>query len=366
MKVCFLLGGFQGSGGIGRVTSILANSLSSDPAFEIHTMSYLRDDRPLLYDIEPAIHQHVLFSSPRSMAKAMLLHQAIRKVKTIVRRENIDILIACGALYYPLGILACKGTKTKCLCWEHTNPTTSTDHKFQNLCRQYAAKRCDRLIVLTKSAQAYYLKAYPVLQGKIAQIYNPVEEDAARSKVYDEQSHKIISVGRLTYQKNFERLIALASRILPKYPDWIWDVYGDGEEKEKLQRMINEHHIESQLFLKGQVSNLYDLYGQYAFMVMTSRYEGFPMSLIEGAANRLPLISFDIQTGPNEIIIDGVNGFLVPALDKENMIDRIEKLISSSELRIAMSLESEHSSSRFRIENIMLQWNEMFMSFQRQ
>ncbi|MDI9520816.1 MAG: glycosyltransferase family 4 protein [Bacillota bacterium] len=359
MKICFLLGGFQGSGGIERVTSILANKLSNDSILEIHTMAYLQDSRPLFYDLNPLIHQHVLFTSSVSMTKAIVLYRAVKKVKSILQNERIDILISCGTLFFPLGILACKNTKTKCMCWEHTNPSIIIDHKFQSFCRLFASQRCDHMVVLTLSAKDYYQKAYPLLNGKISQIYNPVDVDSARSKKYDAQSCQIISVGRLSYPKNFDRLIDLAARILPDYPDWIWDIYGEGEDRKKLQRMIDDYQIGSQLFLRGQVSNLYDLYSKYAFMVMTSRYEGFPMSLIEGAANRLPLISFDVPTGPNEIIINNVNGYLIDEHDDKKMLECIRLMINNQSKRTDMSQKSYQSTRRFQLEQIAEEWKRL-------
>lgn len=360
IKVCFLLGGFQGNGGIGRVTSILINQLCEDPDLDIHTIVYLHDARPLLYNLKSKIHTHILFTESCSMTKAILLKHAVKKVRQILQDEKIDLLISCGALYYPLGILACKKTDTKCVCWEHTNPTTSTDYKFQNLCRRYAASRCEHLVVLTKSAEHYYKQHFPVCKGKITQIYNPIDENAAKSRCYDVNSKKIISVGRLSYPKNFERLIEIASHILPNHSEWSWDIYGDGELKEPLQNLIDEKNLASQLVLKGQVSDLYDRYAEYAFMVMTSRYEGFPMSLIEGAANRLPLVSFDIPTGPNEIITDGINGFLIDANSDDDMINKINQLVENPELRMSMSKESYRLKDSFDLARILEQWKELF------
>lgn len=360
LKICFLLGGFQGNGGIGRVTSVLANRFCAEDDIEVHTISYLQDQRPILYSISKNVHSHVLYTTSCSMTKAMLVGQAVKKTKKILCDENIDILIACGALYYPLSIMACKGTKVKCICWEHTNPATSSDYKFQNLCRKYAAKRCDRIVVLTKSADTYYRQNYPACQSKIAQIYNPIAIDAAKSELYNNESKKIISVGRLSYPKNFERLIAIAARVLPQHPDWSWDIYGDGELKVSLQDMIDWNKLSEQLTLKGQVSDLYNRYGAYAFMVMTSRYEGFPMSLIEGAANRLPLVSFDIPTGPNEIIIDGVNGYLIDQSSDDAMVEKIQCLIENPTLRTAMSNEAYQLTDVFDLERILAQWKTLY------
>lgn len=360
MKICFLLGGFQGNGGIGRVTSILVNRFCDDADMDVHTIVYLQDQRPILYDINENVHRHVLFTVPCSMSKAMALGHAVKRVRKILTEEKIDLLIACGALYYPLGIMACKKTNARCICWEHTNPSVSSDHKFQNLCRKYAAKRCGHMAVLTKSAEQYYKQHYPVCRNKISQIYNPIAKDAARSERYNSESKRIISVGRLSYPKNFERLISIAARILPQYPDWSWDIYGDGELRDSLQELINASGLESQLTLKGQVSNLYDRYGDYAFMVMTSRYEGFPMSLIEGAANRLPLVSFDIPTGPNEIIADGKTGYLIDSDSDDDMVEKIRYLMDKPALRASMSSEAYQLIGTFSLERVSEQWKMLY------
>lgn len=360
IKICFLLGGFQVNGGIGRVTSILANQLCYETDLEIHLISYLQDTRPFLYNIDPKIHTHVMYTESCSMTKAILLRHAIQKVRKVLQEERIDWLVSCGALYFPLGILACKTTKTKCVCWEHTDPATSFDYKFQNLCRKYAAKRCTHFVVLTKSSESYYKQHFPKCNGKITQIYNPIDENAVRSQNYDSNSKKIISVGRLSYQKNFERLIEIAARILPNNPEWSWDIYGDGELKDSLQKLIDSSNLTHRLTLKGQVSDLYNRYKEYAFMVMTSRYEGFPMSLIEGAANRLPLVSFDIPTGPNEIITDGINGYLIDHNSDDDMAEKIDQLIKNSELRLSMSEESYKLIDSFALKKILEQWKKVF------
>ncbi len=360
IKICFLLGGFQGNGGIGRVTSILVNQLCQDNDLEIHAISYLQDQRPMLYDIKPEVHTHVLYTTACSMTQAMVFHHAIHKVRAILKKEEIDLLIACGALYYPLGIIACKGTKTKSICWEHTNPAISYDYKFQNLCRKYAVKKCSHIVVLTTAAEQYYKQHYPTSNKKITQIYNPISSGTTWSKQYDRNSKKIISVGRLSYPKNFERLISIAAYILPQYPDWTWDIYGDGELKDSLQALIDKNKLGGQLTLKGQVTDLYDRYREYAFMVMTSRYEGFPMSLIEGAANRLPLVSFDIPTGPKEIISNGINGFLIDPESDDDMVEKIRKLIEIPKLRITMSDEAYRLKDSFASERILKQWKNLY------
>ena len=106
----------------------------------------------------------------------------------------------------------------------------------------------------------------------------------------------------------------------------------------------------------GQVTDLYNRYKEYSFMVMTSRYEGFPMTLLEGCGNSLPLVSFDIPTGPDEIIDDGENGFLLDTEDCDGMVKRIIQLIENLDLRREMSEKSLIKSKAYKIKDICNAW----------
>lgn len=358
-NICFLLGGFQGNGGIGRVTSILANEFAKIEGVSVTTVSYCQNNEPMLYELSEDINKKFLYSNSISMVKAILRHHAIKKLTKILKQENIDVVIACGALFYPLAIISAKLYGIKCFCWEHISPSVKADYNFQGIARKMAVPFADKVIVLTKSAEKYYLDALKIKKEKLIQIYNPVSESAATSKDYNSNSKKIISVGRLSYQKNFSLLVDVAAKVLPKYPEWRWDIYGSGEEHDELLEKIKSRGLEGRVNLMGQVNNLYERYGEYSFQVMTSRYEGFPMSLIEGAANRLPLVSFDIETGPDEIIEDGVNGFLVEPENVDMMAEKIKILIENTNLRASMSEKSFQLNGRFSLNSVMERWCEI-------
>lgn len=356
-RICFLLGGFQSNGGIGRVTSILANELSKKENMEVHTLAYCQNNKPLLYSLSENIQQHHLFSSSTPMLKAMLFKHIVKRTRELIRKENIDVLIAAGALFYPLAIRAVRGTNAKCYCWEHTDPNTTSDHRYQGQCRRYAVNHTDKMVVLTHSAQRYYRDRLHMKPEKLVQIYNPIVKSTSDTP-YDVLSKKIIAVGRLTYQKNFDRLISLASQFLPG-TDWSLDIYGKGEDQQKLTALINQYNLTNQVHLMGQVNDLYNRYPKYAFQIMTSRYEGFPMSLLEGATHRLPLVSFDIPTGPDEIIVDGKNGFLIDKQDDARMVYCIRQLMDNPVLRKEMSDNSYQKVQQFSLNDILDQWCEI-------
>ena len=354
MNICFFLGGFHQNGGIGRVTAMLSNALAASQNFNIIALCYCDPKLPNIYDVSSKIEQRFFLQTYSSMTKQMATG-GIKRLRKILNDNDIDILIACGALFYPISVLACKGIKTKCICWEHSDPEGNNDHRGQYWARRFGIKRSNLNVVLTKQALKVYEEKYRA--RNTVQIYNPVDKAVFKSAGnYNVQSHKIISVGRLTYQKNFQVAVQVAAKVLCQHPDWVWDIYGKGEDYDELLRLSRQEGISDQLRLMGQVDDLYERYKDYSLMVMTSRYEGFPMTLLEGSGNALPLISFDIPTGPSEIIEDGVNGFLINEGDVKTMADRILKLMRDENLRKEMSDNSLRESGKFSVRDITAKW----------
>lgn len=358
IKICFFLGGLT-SGGIGRVTSILVNEMIKNPEYELYVLSYSKIKKED-YTIDSKINKSYFLENSMSMTKA-ILKGGIFKLKNYLKVNDIDILVSCGVLLSFLSISACKGIKTKCINWEHSSMFNGNrDFKLQSIIRKYAAKNSDLNVVLTDKTKVDYVQKYHISKENIVRIYNPVDPLAYCSKSYNSTSNAIISVGRLSYQKKFEDVIKVASIIFNEHKCWMWHIYGDGEEKENLQKMINANNLQNKVILKGRVSNIYDLYGQYAFIVMTSRYEGFPMTLLEAAGNRLPMISYDIETGPAEIINNLKNGYLVESNNLSQLSNRIESLINNIDLRIKMSQASYQTALKFKLEEIVKEWNIIF------
>lgn len=358
VKICFFLGGLTG-GGIGRVTSILVNEMIKNPKYELYVLGYSQIKKED-YIIDSQIHKSYFLEKHTSMATAML-KGAVPKLKKFLQDNDIDILVSCGVLLSVLSVLSCKGIKTKCINWEHSSMFNGNkDFKLQMLARRYAAKKSDLNVVLTDKTESAYIQKYQIPYDKVVRIYNPVDPLAYCSKEYDAESNNIISVGRLSYQKKFEDVIKVAREVLNTHNNWTWHIYGDGEEKERLQNMIDATNLQSKVILKGRVPNIYDLYGRYAFIVMTSRYEGFPMTLLEAAGNRLPMISYDIETGPSEIIDDKRNGYLVEADNIVELTDKVRILMNNENLREKMSQASYQTSLKFKLEEIAKEWEAVF------
>ena len=123
--------------------------------------------------------------------------------------------------------------------------------------------------------------------------------------------------------------------------------------------MIREAGIEGQMKLPGLVREMDRMYAQAAVLVMTSDMEGLPMVLLEGKTHGLPLVAFDIMTGPSDIIDDGVNGFLVEPFDVETMTEKLRLLMEDGALRTRMSENAAVGMEKFSEEKILDAWKKV-------
>lgn len=173
---------------------------------------------------------------------------------------------------------------------------------------------------------------------------------------------RAICVGRLNEQKGYEYLIDAWSLVIMKHPDWILDVFGYGEIKAELQKRINERGLENSLKLNEPTSAIMEEYLNSSIYIMSSRYEGFGMVLIEAMACGVPCVSFDCPYGPSDIIRNGEDGLLVEHLNTQALADGICKLIENPELRKKFGKSARKNVLRFSREMVMQQWVDLFES----
>ncbi len=356
MKIAFVLGGLHGNGGIGRVVMIIANALAREENIDYEvslvTMQPWEPEKHI-YQTDEAIKGYGL-DIGNSMHQ-IIQNGGIHRLKKYFDKEHIDVVVACGALFFPMCVIASRRNHAKCVCWEHSNANNKADHRGQMLCRWFGARFGTEVLVLTKCDYEIYKRRFH--PKKITQIYNPVAPESKKSTRYDVSSRKIITVGRLCYQKNYPALLRIARKVLTAHPDWTWDIYGSGPDKDEIVKKIEQYRLIDKVILKGQVSDLYDRYQQYAFLVMTSHYEGFSMVLLEAINNAIPIMAFDVECGPSEVIIDDGNGYLIPAFDEADMVERINRLCDSEKERVRLSDGALKSVERFSLKRIVSEWD---------
>ena len=179
----------------------------------------------------------------------------------------------------------------------------------------------------------------------------------------DCSAKRVIAVGRLDYQKGFDRLIDAWSLVMRKHPelrDWRLDIFGQGEWREMLERKIADAGLGANAAVNAPTSNIAGEYCGSSLLVMSSNYEGFPMVMIEGMGAGLPVVSFDFKCGPRDIIEDGVNGLLVGNGDVEGLAEAMAKVMADDDMRRRMGLEARKVTERFSEEAVMKMWMDLF------
>ncbi len=170
---------------------------------------------------------------------------------------------------------------------------------------------------------------------------------------------KIIAVGSYNYVKGYDRLIDAWEIITKKHQDWELHIYGNGN-RDDLMKNIQVKKLETSFFCHKAKTNILDKYLESSIFVLSSRYEGMPMVLLEAMACGLPPISFACPCGPKDIIKDGIDGLLVENGNIQELADKICYLIEHEDVRKEMGKQARINVERFKIENIGLKWKTLF------
>lgn len=216
-------------------------------------------------------------------------------------------------------------------------------------------RKFDKFVVLSREDKGYW--------GKMPNLCVIPNAALRMSDTYAEGDKKrVIAVGRLDYQKGFDRLIE-AWRIVQQnkaYADWHLDIFGQGEWKEMLQARINSYGLQDSMKLNAPTKQIGKEYTESSMLVMSSNYEGFPMVMIEAMACGLPAISFDFKCGPKDIIRHGENGLLVENGNIQGLAEAMMTLMEDEELRRRMSVEARKVTETYSEEVVMKQWIDLF------
>lgn len=166
----------------------------------------------------------------------------------------------------------------------------------------------------------------------------------------------LISVGRLMEQKGFDILIDDISPLLREFTDWRLEIYGEGELRPLLSQMIVERNMQNRIMLCGAIKDLDVRYHSSAIMLMSSRYEGLPMVLLEAQACSLPIVAYDCETGPSEIIDQGESGYLIPMGNSDEFRKRVAELMLDRDKRVRMGTAAADSVRKFGSDSVFLKW----------
>lgn len=348
-NIAFYYESSEATGGVNRVASHIASALA-DCGYRVHIISRYEGLKGR-FTSDSRIVWHELFRTYHSKYFTWLLE--IVRLRRLVQRERIDVLISAGGVFFALARFA----QAKHIEWDHVSFWHG--NKLQQYCRVLAARKASAVVTLTKDNS----EAYSAIEGcnaKVVTIHNPAVTTA--SVVSNLSNKRVISVGFLARQKGYDLLLQAWSLLDVRLrSEWeLWIAGGDEGDGTMLERMIREHDMR-EVKLLGFRSDVGDLMAHSSIYVMSSRWEGMPMVLLEAQAYGLPVVSFDCKTGPAEVLSSD-SGILVAPENPIALSEALAGLMRDEEHRHRMSESALRNIKRFSLNRIVQQWVQLIES----
>lgn len=286
------------------------------------------------------------FESVKSFRKAV---KTLKKVLSGFEYDYIYVATPQNALEC---FLAMKQPKTRLIISEHAYAYAF--NKIYMLIKRYIYPKAYCISVPNKSDTTVYRK------WKANSVYIPHLVSFPVASKNDVSSNIALNVGRLTDDKRQDVLLEMWAMI-PNKHDWQLWIVGDGENRNKLEKIIKENHLDESVRLIPATKTIEDIYKNASLFLFTSRWEGFGMVLLESMAFGVPCISFDCPSGPADIIENGINGFLIENGNKKEFVNQVQSFIDfSREKKQALSENAIETVKKWDNERILLEWDAVF------
>lgn len=323
-KVVFVILSLYG-GGAERVVSVLSNALVED-GVSVALVLYGRKE--VEYPIDPRVQIEVLDSQEGKNPVAKHLGY-IHEIRTVLEKIQPDVVIPflAGPVFHTY--YATRGKKYQVFATVRNNPKQYPSQKWLRLLANHCTRKMDGIIFQTEEQVNFFPSA-----KKTFVLHNPVNPDMLEASYqYNDTVKCIATFGRLSQQKNHRLLISAFYELAEKYPEITLKIYGDGEERENLQNMIEEKKLVNRVQLMENTKDVKGKMQETDIFVLSSDFEGLPNALIEAMAMGIPCVSTACPTGPRDLIVNGKNGLLVPCGDTKAMRDAIEQMILDENFR---------------------------------
>jgi glycosyltransferase involved in cell wall biosynthesis len=259
-----------------------------------------------------------------------------------------------------LVLMATRFLSTNVIISERNSPTYHrANRRIWHILRRLIYPCAEHLVVQTRETGfffANYNRSVKAIPNSVIVLPEKMKQEPGFSLP---PGKRIVAMGGLIYQKGFDLLLNIVSRLFEKFVDWNLIIMGKGALDEELKNQAIMLGIENKITFTGRVMDPYSVLYRCDIFVLSSRYEGFPNALLEAMVCGLPPVSFDCPSGPGEIIKHGVNGLLVPPGDVKALEESLYVLMQDGGLRSNLGKEAIKVRKRFAIDKIMKQWNKI-------
>ncbi len=353
MKVDFIIGRL-GKGGAERVMATLSNHFSK-MGHQVRIVTF--DDKPDGYELHEDIERIRLTKKSISNIKLNRLLGLFSFYKK--KNKQPDIAISFLTFTNLISILACFLRGVPIIASEHNNHThTPKPTWLLKITWNYVYRLARHVTVLTD----FDLDFFKNKKAKVVVMPNPSSFENIDTNTHTREN-VILAVGSLNriQHKGFDNLIAIMAKVLPQHPEWKLKIAGGGDQSNLkiLEGLVQKGNLEKQIEFLGYCDNVRELMRKSSIYVLSSRFEGLPMVLLEAMSQGMACIAFNCITGPSNMITHQVNGILVTDQDMNEMVEQLKLLIINEEQRVELGSKAIYSLDDYKIQRIYEKWKEL-------
>ncbi|MCM1312351.1 MAG: glycosyltransferase family 4 protein [Bacteroides sp.] len=370
MRIVYCIAGTYNSGGMERVLANKANYLVRH-GYDVSIVTTDQCGRPPFFELDERVRCYDLNigyedNNGKSFANK-LIHYPLkqwrhkRRLSALLSRLKADVVISmfCNDVSFITRIndgsrklLEIHFSRFKRLQYGRKGFWRWAD-SYRYYQEAALVRKFSRFVVLTDEDKVYWGD-----MDNIRVIPNPLSFTLPSPAVLT--GKKVIAIGRYSYQKGFDSLIAAWRKVCDCISGWTLHIIGDGELRETLQQQIETLCLENEVFLEKPTTDMLSVYQNGALFVMSSRYEGLPMVLLEAQAAGLPIVSFACKCGPKDVITDGVDGLLVEDGNIDALAEALLHMMRDEDLRRKMGQAAYEHSKRYDESVVMKKWTDLF------
>ena len=344
MKQIVFLTGAMSRGGAERVISLLSAHYVQ-LGWRVRILMLLHDR--VEYDLDPAVE--VLNLSNDKVKAVLDMPRLMGKVRSFVKKEKPDAVVAFMAPICLIAGFACRGLKTRLVVSERIDPALDPRNPvFRKLLNDVYAK-ADLTVFQTERAKNYFPEK---IRSNSVIIPNPI---AVKCTATQQRSHRIVTAGRLMPQKNQKMLIDAFAKFHDSYPAYKLDIYGEGPLQAELQQRIDSLGLTDAITLRGNVSNIHQEIADAEMFVLSSDFEGLSNALLEAMMMGHACISTNCA-GSDEAIQNGENGLLVPVGDQQALTAAMEQLAADPELAAKLGNAAKETAQQYTVDRVIDKW----------